>query len=113
VPAEQRVKSFSGLTGFVQPSALVAAECTADRAEPRVLEEPVFRFKREPPHGTVVVEAELDAAGQVTATRVLSNSLGDSKFEQAALADLRQLRFLPPTKDCKPRPFFYTFTREF
>lgn len=108
-----QVRAASGATGFLQPSALVASTCTTDRAEPRILEAPVFSFREGGPHGQVVIEAELDANARILNTRVLENTLGDPAFEQEALADLQRLHFLPPTKDCKPRPFFYTFTRQF
>lgn len=101
----------SGVTGFIQPSALVAP-CTTDRAEPRILEAPFFAFQQRG-LGNVVIEAEFDANARILNTRVLESSSGDPALEQEALADLQRIRFLPPTKDCKPRPFFYTFTREF
>jgi Bacterial SH3 domain len=107
-----QVRAASGVIGFIQPSALVEP-CTTDRAEPRILEAPFFAFKENGPHGNVVIEAEFDANARILNTRVLENLLGDPAFEQEALADLQRLRFLPPTKDCKPRPFFYTFTRQF
>ena len=100
-----------GVTGFIQPSALVAP-CTTDRAEPRILEAPVFAFQQKG-LGNVVIEAEFDANARILNTHVLENLLGDPALEQQALADLQRVRFLPPTKDCKPRPFFYTFTRQF
>lgn len=108
-----QVRAASGVIGFIQPSALVEPTCTTDRAEPRILEAPIFAFKENGPHGNVVIEAEFDANARILSTRVLENLLGDPAFEQEALADLQRLRFLPPTKDCKPRPFFYTFTRQF
>ena len=108
-----QVRSTSGVAGFIQPSALVSPTCTTDRAEPRILEAPVFAFRQGGLHGNVVIEAEFDANTRILNTRVLENSLGDPALEQQALADLQGVRFLPPTKDCKPRPFFYTFTREF
>lgn len=108
-----QVKTTSGVTGFIQPSALVEPTCTTDRAEPRILEAPAFAFPEHGPHGNVVIEAEFDANAQILNTRVLGNSSGNPAFEQQALADLKRIRFLPPTKGCKPRPFFYTFTREF
>ena len=108
-----QVQAASGVIGFIQPSALVAPTCTTDRAEPRILEAPVFAFKENGPHSNVVIEAEFDANGRILHARVLENLLGDPALEQEALADLQRVRFLPPTKDCKPRPFFYTFTRQF
>jgi TonB family protein len=101
----------SGVTGFIQPSALVAP-CTTDRAEPRILEAPFFAFQQRG-LGNVVIEAEFDANARILNSRVLENSSGNPALEQEALADLQRIQFLPPTKDCKPRPFFYTFTREF
>jgi uncharacterized protein YgiM (DUF1202 family) len=108
-----QVGADSGVIGFIQTSALVASTCTTDRAEPRVLETPVFAFREKSSHGNVVIEAEFDANAQILNTRVVANLSGDPSLEQEALADLQRIRFLPPTKNCKPRPFFYTFTRQF
>lgn len=108
-----KVRAASGVTGYLQPSALIAPTCTADHPEPRLLETPVFAFSEKGPHGSVVIEAELDADARIVSTRVLENSVGDPAAEKEALADLQRVRFLPPTKDCKPRSFFYTFTRQF
>jgi TonB family protein len=108
-----QVGADSGVIGFIQTSALVAPTCTTDRAEPRILETPVFAFKEKGSHGNVVIEAEFDANAQILNTRVVENLSGDPALEREALADLQRIRFLPPTKNCKPRPFFYTFTRQF
>lgn len=107
-----QVRVISGVTGFIQPSALVAP-CTTDRAEPRILETPFFAFRQNGPRGNVVIEAEFDADARILNTRVVENLSGDPALEQEALADLQHIHFLPPTKNCKPRPFFYTFTRQF
>jgi Bacterial SH3 domain len=108
-----QVRATSGVSGFLQPDALVASDCVADRAEPRLLEVPTFAFREREPRGIVVIEAEFDANARILSTRVLESPLGDPALEQEALADLQRIRFLPPTKDCKPQPFFYTFTRQF
>lgn len=112
-PEWLRVRTPSGALGYVEPSALIAPTCTADRPEPLIVEEPLFRFRNEPPHGIVVLEAEYSAEARLVATRVIHNALGDPAFALQAIEDLRGVRFLPPTVDCKPQPFFYTFTREF
>jgi TonB family protein len=108
-----QVGAASGVIGFIQPSALVAPTCTTDRAEPRIVETPVFTFKEKGSHGNVVIEAEFDANAQILNIRVVENLSGDPALEQEAVAELQRIRFLPPTKNCKPRPFFYTFTRQF
>lgn len=92
---------------------LATLTVTADRPEPLIVEEPLFRFRDDPPHGNVVLEAEYSAEARLVATRVLHNALGDPAFAQHAIEDLQGVRFLPPTVDCKPQPFFYTFTRQF
>ena len=107
------VRTSSGVRGYVQSSSLVSPQCTADRSVPVIVEEPLFRFDDRPPHGRVVLEAEYAADGQLTGTRVLENTVGDRSYEQRALDDLRRIRFLPPTEGCTPRPFVYTFTRQF
>ena len=107
------VKTSSGMRGYVRSSSLVSPQCTADRPVPVIVEEPIFRFDDGPPHGRIVLEADYAADGQLTGTRVLENTVGDSSYEQRALDDLRRIRFFPPTENCTPRPFVYTFTRQF
>ncbi|MHB8799385.1 MAG: SH3 domain-containing protein [Thermoanaerobaculia bacterium] len=112
-PAWLFVRTPSGADGYVAPGSLVASTCNSDRPAPVVIEEPVFRFSVAPPHGAVVIEAEYTSQAELVSSRVLQNSLGDPAYERQALEDLRSLRFLPPTSACKPRAFFYTFTRRF
>ena len=107
------VKTSSGMRGYVQSSLLVSPQCTADRPVPVIVEEPIFRFDDRPPHGRIVLEAEYAADAQLTGTRVLENTVGDSSYGQRALEELRMIRFLPPTENCTPQPFVYRFTRQF
>lgn len=107
------VKTSSGTRGYVQASSLVSPPCTENRPVPVIVEEPIFRFDEKPPHGKIVLEAEYAPDGQLAGTRVLENTVGDPSYEQRALDDLRRIRFLPPTENCSPRPFVYTFTRQF
>jgi uncharacterized protein YgiM (DUF1202 family) len=101
-------------SGWVLESSLTSSTCTHDRPEPRIVEEPVFRF--EPPdgrHGVVVIEAEFTSSGELASSRVVENTMPDVSFERAALDDLHHLKFLPSTTDCKPKPFIYSFRRNF
>jgi len=107
------VETSSGVRGYVQSSSLVTRQCTADRPLPLIVEEPLFRFDGQPPHGRVVLEADYAADARLIGARVLENTVGDPSYEQRALDDLRKIRFLPPTEGCTPRPFLYTFTRQF
>lgn len=103
----------AGARGYVEALSLSSRGCTQDRTEPLLIEEPAFRFSDQPPHGRVVLEAEYTADARLVEARVMENTVGDPSFEQHAIDDLRQMRFLPPTDGCEPLPFFYTFIRRF
>jgi hypothetical protein len=107
------VRSTRGARGWVETASLVSSGCTTDRATPVIIEEPRLRFRDRGAKGMVVVEAEYSAAGELLKSRVVENTTGDPETEVVAMNDLRGLRFLPPTRECKPLPFFYTFRRQF
>jgi hypothetical protein len=111
-PAWFFVRTPSGASGYVQPEALVASQCTHDRPEPRALEVPVFRFGSAA-HGVVVIEAEFTSSGALLASHVVQNTTRDPQLEAVALQDLNSVRFLAPTKGCEPQAFIYRFTRHF
>ena len=89
------------------------APCPADRAGGEVLESPPLSFSDFSSHGTVVVEAEVSAAGEVTGTRVTRNDTGDEALAELATREVRQMRFAPPVRRCVAVPFVYVYTRTF
>ena len=89
------------------------APCAADRAEPELLTEPLVSFSDGPGLGRVVVEASVDARGEVVATHVTENTTKDAGLAEQAEHEARQLRFRPPVRDCRPRAFIYVYTRSF
>jgi TonB family protein len=89
------------------------APCPPDRAGGEVLEGPPLSFSEIASHGTVVVEAEVSAAGKVTATRVVRNDTGDPALGELAAHEVRQMRFAPPVRRCVALPFVYVYERTF
>lgn len=91
----------------------VEAPCLADKGTAEVLNLPALAMATAGPHGAVVMEATVSAAGRVREVKVLSNSTGSADLERQARGELEQLRFSPPVRKCRAMPFIYTFTRAF
>jgi TonB family protein len=64
-------------------------------------------------HGIVVIEAGVDAKGNVLSTRVVSNSTGDDALAALTQQELRAAKFAPPVRNCAAKPFVYTYKRAF
>jgi len=116
-----RVKLNDGTTGWVS-SQLVIREGAA--ARPRrggcppdsnysFLSAPKPSFSENGPHGMVVIEANVDARGIVTSTRVVSNETHDDALAAIAEREIRNARFAPPIRNCAPKAFFFTYKRAF
>jgi hypothetical protein len=86
--------------------------CPPDR-DGEVLESPPLSFSEVARHGTVVVEAEISAAGEVTGTRVVRNDTQDAALAELAAHEVRQMRFAPPVRRCVPVAFVYVYERSF
>jgi hypothetical protein len=86
--------------------------CLPDRSV-AILVEPPFRMDTRGPHGRVVVEGDVDTGGKVGKTRVISNETGSAEIAASAEAELKQMKFLSPVKNCKVRPFVYTYARSY
>ena len=74
---------------------------------------PLAAFSENGPHGLVVVDATVNTKGEVTATKVVSNSTGDGSLAAMAEREIRSATFKPPYRDCHPRPFIFTYKRTF
>lgn len=85
--------------------------CPPDKNTAEVLNEPDVVLR---PNGArVVFEATVSARGEVTAVKLVENTTGDDALRRQAETELRGLRFSPPVRNCKPKPFVYTYTRTF
>lgn len=74
---------------------------------------PVLAFSEGGAHGLVVVEANVDPAGKVSSTRVLSNTTGEETLGLLSEQEIRRARFAAPVRNCAARAFIFTYTRTF
>ncbi len=116
-----RVKLNDGSTGWVS-SELVVREGAATRprragcppdSDYSFVTAPKPSFSELGPHGMVVIEANVDARGIVTSTRLVSNDTHDDALAFLAEREIRNARFAPPMRNCAPKAFVFTYKRAF
>jgi len=117
-----RVRTSGGETGWVSerfvsrngaPAARKSKKgCPAD-SDYAILDAPALGFSENGPHGLVIVEAKVSAGGNVTGTRVVSNSTGSDALGSAAEREIHAAKFEPPIVNCVPREFFFMYRRTF
>ena len=122
-----KVRLPSGEVGWVASRFLTSAQSTSKSAAKRprnrkgcpadsdyaFVETPTLAFSDSGAHGLVVVEASVNASGNVTSTRVLSNSTGDEALAFLAQREIRSAKFSPPIRNCATRSFIFTYRRTF
>jgi hypothetical protein len=115
------VKLNDGTSGWVS-SQLVVREGAASRprrggcppdSDYSFVNAPKPAFSDVGPHGIVVIEANVDARGIVTSTRVLSNDTHEEALASMAEREIRNARFAPPVHNCVTRAFVFTYKRAF
>lgn len=84
--------------------------CESDYA---FIQTPALSFSQEDAHGLVVVEANVNAKGIVTSTKVVTNNTGNPDAGQVAEREIRSAKFAPPMRNCVPRSFIFTYRRTF
>ncbi|HUP59495.1 MAG TPA: SH3 domain-containing protein [Thermoanaerobaculia bacterium] len=121
-----KVKLASGETGWVaarfvaRDGAKVATKkkskgktsCPAD-SDFAFVDTPTLAFSDSGAHGIVIVEANVTTRGNVTSTKVVSNSTGDEALAFLAQREIRSATFAPPIRNCVPRAFIFTYRRTF
>ena len=115
-----RVRLPDGVVGWVSAQHVVR-EGAAARPRRGCPPDSDFSFVKPPKpafpessaHGIVVVEAGVDAKGNVASTRVVSNSTGDPSLASMAERELHEAKFAPPVVACSPKAFIYTYKRVF
>ncbi|HPR64096.1 MAG TPA: TonB family protein [Thermoanaerobaculia bacterium] len=109
-----KVRLADGQEGWVYSDLVVQDRpCLPDREKPELIEEPPVSFLDGQPKGTIVIQASVNTEGEVTEVSVLENTTGDDALGEIALQEARQMKFLPPVRDCEPQPFTYTYRRTF
>ena len=86
--------------------------CPAD-SDFAFLQAPVLAFSDRGGHGLVVVEANVNASGKVTSTKIVSNGTGDEALGHLAEREIATAKFSPPIRNCVARSFIFTYRRTF
>jgi uncharacterized protein YgiM (DUF1202 family) len=120
-----RIRLNDGTVGWVsRPLISVEGERLAKAAKPRKNGCPAdsdFHFAKTPTpafsdsskHGLVVVEAFVNTKGDVTSTKVVSNTTGDEALAFLAQREMKESKFVAPVRNCVTREFIFTYRRSF
>lgn len=74
---------------------------------------PIPAFSDRGAHGLVVVDATVNTKGEVTSTKVITNTTGDVSLAFLTEREIRSAKFAPPIRNCVPRMFIFTYKRSF
>jgi TonB family protein len=120
-----RVRLASGQTGWVSAQYVTLGTAAAAPAGRRRAggcppdsdyafeKAPLPSFSENGGHGLVVVEANVNAQGSVTSTKVVSNTTGDAALAAIAEREIRGAKFIAPVRNCVKRTFIFTYKRAF
>ncbi len=87
--------------------------CLPDTVTPQILTPPAMSFDQAGAHGVVELKISVDAKGDVSAVKVVSNGTGDAALEKQAVEEVRGMKFSPLVRKCRAVPFVYMFNRTF
>ena len=110
------VRLTNGTTGWVSSDYISATKkkvkpgCESEFAFAKA---PLAAFSEDGPHGLVVVDAAVNTKGDVTSTKIMSNTTGEDALAKMAEREIRSATFIPPYRDCAPRAFIFTYKRTF
>ena len=116
-----KVRLASGETGWVAARFVSSGKkttttrkggCPPD-SDYAFAETPMLAFSDSGARGIVVVEANVNARGIVTATKLVSNGTGDEALAFLAEREIKGAKFSPPIRNCLPRAFVFTYRRTF
>jgi TonB family protein len=115
-----RVRIAGGETGWVAERFVStgaerkkSAKGCAEDSDYAFVETPALAFSESGAHGVVIVEANVSAKGNVTGTKLVSNSTGDEALAFLAQREIKAAKFSPPIRNCAPREFIFTYRRTF
>jgi len=113
-----RVQLASGAIGFVSVDHVLREGrgrrgCPAD-ADFQFTKTPTPSFSdSNSAHGIVTVDASVDTRGNVTATKIVTNTTGDQSLGVLAEREIRDAKFSPPIRNCVAKAFIFTYKRSF
>ncbi|HVN77155.1 MAG TPA: TonB family protein [Thermoanaerobaculaceae bacterium] len=109
-----QVKLADGASGWVSARYVVKEEPVCpEKPNGELLSDVPLSFHEGPAIGRVVVEATVDASGNVTGTRVVEDTTKIPELQARVVNEVKAFKFSPPVHDCKPVGFVYTYTRDF
>lgn len=118
-----RVRTGGGETGWVSSQHVARDDAAAapprgrrgcpPDSDYRFVNAPRPSFNDNGPHGVVTIEANVDARGSVTSTRVVSNTTGNDELAAIAAREVSIAKFAPPVRNCVARAFIFTYRRAF
>ena len=116
-----RVRLGDGTVGWVSSQHVVREGATArprragcpPDSDYSFVTTPKPEFSQSQAHGIVKVDASVDAKGNVTSTRVVSNSTGDESLGVLAEREIHGARFSPPVRNCVGKAFIFSYKRSF
>lgn len=119
-----RVRLADGTKGWVSAQHVVrdgAAAAARPRSRGGCPADSDYAFARTPlpafsdsgAHGIVTVEANVDSKGNVTSTRVVSNTTGDDSLGFLTEREIKNAKFIPPVRNCATKAFIFTYKRSF
>ena len=114
-----KVQLADGTVGWVasrfvaqtQSAQITKPGCNTDFAFVKT-PKPAFS-EGETKHGLIVVDAYVNADGNVTSTTLVKNETGDEKLAAVAQNEIRSARFEAPKRNCVARAFIFTYKRSF
>ena len=112
-----RVRLANGTIGFVSVDHVVREGagrrgCPAD-TEYQFVKTPTPDLREGAAHGIVTIDASVDTRGNVTSTKVVSNTTGDDTLGALAEREIRGAKFSPPIRNCVAKAFIFTYKRSF
>jgi TonB family protein len=113
-----RIRLGTGEIGFVSVDHVIREGVRARRGCPadadyQFAKTPTPAFSDSGAHGVVTVEANVDKGGNVTSTKLISNTTGDEALGVLAQHEIRDAKFSPPIRNCVPKAFIFTYKRSF
>ena len=109
-----QVKLADGTSGWVSGKYVAKDEpICRDKTTADLLSDVPLSFHEGAAIGRVVVEATVDESGSVTGTKVVQDTTNIPELKARALEEVKVLKFAPPTRNCRPVSFIYTYTRDF
>jgi uncharacterized protein YgiM (DUF1202 family) len=112
-----RVRLGNGAIGYVSVDHVIregaARRGCAPDADYQFVRTPTPDLREGAAHGIVTVDANVDTRGNVTSTKVVSNTTGDESLGALAEREIRGAKFSAPIRNCVAKAFIFTYKRSF